>query len=295
MLGFVIDMMRRILSLFRSLFVATTIIAGGGYSTLASESKPVNRPSGKILIVVLENSDYSYALKQSGLASLAEQGAVLTQFHAEAHPSQPNYIALISGDLHGVRSDAAVDLPDRHVGDLLEAKGRSWKEYLEDYPGKCFRGWRAGNYVRKHNPFASFSNVTNSPVRCDRMVSAEQLRQDIRNGALPDLALYIPNLKNDGHDTNVAFASQWLSQKFLPLLGDPLPKDLLLVVTFDESASAKDNRILTVLFGAGVRPGALSGAHYDHYSLLRTIEDRFNLGTLGLKDAQAVAISDIWR
>ena len=38
------------------------------------------------------------------LRSLAT-GASLTDMHAETHPSQPNYLALFSGDTHGVRDD----------------------------------------------------------------------------------------------------------------------------------------------------------------------------------------------
>src|SRR5438105_2796468 len=56
----------------------------------------------KVVVVVLENTDYAEGLKQPFLASLAAKGALLTKFQAEAHPSQPNYIAMISGSTQGV-------------------------------------------------------------------------------------------------------------------------------------------------------------------------------------------------
>jgi hypothetical protein len=77
----------------------------------------------KVMMVVLENTDYAAALRQPFLASLAARGALLTHFSAEAHPSQPNYIAMIAGSTYGVSSDANVTLNGRHIGNLLEAKG----------------------------------------------------------------------------------------------------------------------------------------------------------------------------
>jgi len=44
--------------------------------------------------------------------------------------------------------------------------------------------------------------------------------------------------------------------------------------------------------GSQLRP--TSDFPYDHYSLLRTIEEAFELGTLGLEDTKAVPIGGIW-
>ena len=264
--------------------------------------KPVVPDFKRVMIVILENADYDDAIKQPFLASLARRGALLARFSAEAHPSQPNYIALISGSTQGVDgdSDATVDAP--HVGDLLEKKMLQWKVYAEDYPGDCFLGSTQGDYVRKHLPFLSFVDVQTNPVRCGRIVDASQLSADIETGRLPTYSLYIPNLDNDGHDTDVAYADQWLSMKFGPLLDDKrFTRGLLFIVTFDESEGGDDesgqvpNHILTVLVGNTVKPGSVSDGSYDHYSLLRLVEDRFDLGHLGLNDALATPIDDVWK
>src|ERR1700676_4302528 len=129
-----------------------------------------DEPQAKIMMVVLENTNYDAALHQPFLAALAKRGALLANFTAEAHPSQPNYIALISGATHGVTSDANVSLEGRQIGDLLEAKGLQWKAYAEGYPGNCFLGTEHGTYVRKHLPFLSFKSVQNDQQRCARIV-----------------------------------------------------------------------------------------------------------------------------
>src|SRR5262245_25688821 len=191
------------------------LLAGVIVATVTSTGEALARPSfQKVFVVVLENTDYATALAQPFLADLAPRGALLTNFFAVTHPSQPNYIAMVAGSTYGVTSSGNVTLNVSHLGDLLEASGRSWKVYAEGYPGNCFLGTGSGKYVRRHVPFLSFLNVQADPTRCQRIVEASALASDIQNGTLPDYALYVPDLNNDGHDTGVAFAGQWLARAF---------------------------------------------------------------------------------
>jgi hypothetical protein len=249
----------------------------------------------KVLVIVLENTDYDRAAAQPFMTKLAARGATLTAYNGVTHPSQPNYIAMIAGDTLGVKDDKPVNLPGRHLGDLLAAKGLSWGAYAEGYPGGCFLGDRSGKYVRKHVPFLSFTSVQKSPSQCAQIQDGSALDADAAAGRLPAFSLYVPNLSNDGHDTGVAVADQWLAGFLGPKLDDAaFMSGLLVVVTFDESASKTDSRILTILLGAGIKPGSASSASYDHYSLLRTIEDGLGLGDLGRKDSSASAIGGVW-
>jgi hypothetical protein len=253
-------------------------------------------PFEKVFIVVLENASYAGALAQPFLADLAARGALLANFFGEAHPSFPNYVALTAGSTYGISSNATVTLDVPHVGDLLEAAGRTWTVYAEGYPGDCFLGATSGAYVRRHVPFLSFASVQASPARCARVVDASVLAGDVAGGTLPDYALYIPDLNNDGHDTSVAFADHWLAQTFGPWLQDPRFTDgRLFVVTFDEAPTPGPNHVYTAVYGRGVVPGAVSALRYDHLSLLRTIEDALELPTLGQQDATAPPIMDVWR
>jgi hypothetical protein len=253
-------------------------------------------PFQKVFIVVLENTAYEDALAQPFLRALATNGALLTNFFAETHPSFPNYVALTAGSTYGLTSNTQITLDVPHIGDLLERAGRTWKTYAEGYPGDCFLGPSSGAYVRRHVPFLSFQNVQTDPARCARIVDASALAGDIENGTLPDYGLYIPDLNNDGHDTGVAFADQWLARTFGAWLADSRFMDgRLFVVTFDESSASSLNHIYTVLYGPGVRAGSTSASPHDHYSLLRTVEDMLGLGTLGQQDAAASAITDVWR
>ena len=249
----------------------------------------------RVMMVVLENEDAEAALLQPMMASLAARGALLRNYFAITHNSQPNYIALVAGNTFAVQNDPiTLDVP--HLGDLLDARGMSWKTYAEGYPGGCFLGAAAGAYVRRHNPLISFADVQSDPERCARIVPASQLDVDVLHQELPRFALYIPDLNHDGHDTSVADADAWLRARFEPLLADPnFNAGLLFIVVFDEGRVGGPNRVYCAFVGDGVRPGSVSFATYDHYALLRTIETIFHTGSLRRLDESAKVISDIWR
>jgi phosphatidylinositol-3-phosphatase len=244
-----------------------------------------------VLVVVFENKSYEQvvgAAQAPYLTSLARAGANFTDAHGETHPSQPNYIALLSGDTHGVTSDSC----PRNLGDqpnlarqLLDA-GRGFVGYSEDLPQVGFTGCGFGRgYARKHNPWVDFANV---PPRASQPLSA--LPADF--AALPAVAMVIPNLCNDMHDCPVATGDDWARQHLAGYLDWARTHNSLLIVTFDEDSGTAANRIPTVFVGPMVRPGDVGG-RVDHYSILRTIEDMYQLAPLG-GAASTAPIGGIW-
>ena len=263
----------------------------------------------KVVLLLFENEDFDRPISHPFFSEMAKKGALLTNYHAVAHPSEPNYIALTSGDTQGVTDDADHDLPGKHLGDLLEERGKTWKNYAENFPGNCFRGAFRGKYARKHTPFISYTNVSQS-ARCSRIVDASEFESDVKKNQLPDFSFYTPNMDNDAHDTDIGTADRWFKNTFEPLLDLPGFKDVVLIVTFDENecntigpwvASAKvasckgdTNQVYTIFYGAGVMRGVRSRFFANHYSLLKTIEAGFGLGSLGKQDEDAEVISGIW-
>jgi len=271
-----------------------------------------------VLLVVLENQDYDAVLREPYFRGLARRGALFTHYEALFHPSYPNYLALVGGTYFGTIGDdqTDIDASQRTIADLLEARGLTWRQYAEAYPGGCYRADAAGKlYGRKHVPFLSFDSVAKRPERCASVVAAAQF--DRRS--LPSFAFYSPDMCHDGHDfCGAAFdrlkglpgarylgivppklvqSATWLRGFLEPILADPVvTKDTLVVVTFDESLTEGNNHIYTVFLGDMVRAGATIDGCYDHYDLLRTIEDNFGIGTLGREDEKSDPIVEgVWR
>jgi hypothetical protein len=193
-----------------------------------------------------------------------------------------------------VTDDNTHTLDVRHIGDLIEEKGLTWRSYAEDYTGNCNLSATIGNYARKHEPFLSYKNVQNAPTRCANVVNATQFDIDLAAGNMADFTLYVPNNLDNGHDTGVAYADSWLSSRFSNLIKDPnFMKDNLFIVTFDEGDQG--DQIYTVLYGDSVVPGSTSSQTSGHYSLLATIEQILGLGSLGQGDSTAQPITGIWK
>ena len=250
----------------------------------------------KVIYIVFENEDQKQVISNAYFKSLAAKGANFTNLVAEIHPSQGNYIGMVAGDTYGINHDRNVDLNVPHLGDLLENKNRSWKTFAEGYPGKCFKGATNGLSARKHVPFMSFVNVTNNPARCENIVNEKTFFADWKSGKLPDFSMYIPNLKNDGHDTSIDFAATWLKTNFDGAFNDPkMMNDTLVILTYDESTYFGGNRVYNVLFGPMVKAGSVNAASHTHFSLLKMIEDEWDLGSLNRNDSRAETITGIWQ
>ncbi len=248
----------------------------------------------RIIFVVFENTDYTTALQQPFFHYLSQKGVLFSDMSALAHPSQGNYIALTSGDLNGVKDDSTYDVNASNIIDLIEKRGLSWKVYAENYPGHCFSGSASHGYVRKHNPFISYLDIQKSPTRCLNIVNADQFSIDAKNGRLTQYIFYVPNIKNDGHDTGASYADSWYRNQFGPYLADSqFMNNTVLVSTFDESKSHFGNHIYTSIVGSNIKPGVYS-RHLNIISLLKMVEDNWQLGSLGRQDLSAPSIDSIW-
>jgi len=275
----------------------------------------------RVVIIVLENVDYEVASQDKNFADLAAQGASFTNFHALFHPSYPNYLAMVAGTDFGIHrrgrylADAQVNFPNnvahRTIADRLVASGLDFKQYAEELPNEVCP-WhfssqhvsdKRGNYARRHVPFLSFREVQEK--WCDRVVRVDSSKsdnffvQDARKG-LVAYSFYTPNLNHDGHDTNAQTAGAWVKKFLADTFGEKLRQGTLVIVTFDESGGNADNRIYTLFLGDMVKPAnqqdpkALAKP-YNHYSVLRTIEDNFGLEPLTANDRNAAPITDIWK
>ena len=264
-----------------------------------------------VVIVVLENQGTREALDDANIASLVKGGAWFSNYYGLAHPSLPNYLAIVAGSTFGVEKDhLPAPLRASTIVDRLEAKGLTWKAYAEDYPGRCFLGNDAGEgrltprakptalYAKKHVPLLQFESTQKNPARCARVVNAREFMRDARAGRLPNYSFYSPNVFNDGHDTSLGTAARWLKgfvQSFRGTLG--MHQRTLLVVTWDEGGEedSRHNQVLTIFLGDVVNPGRYD-AKLTHYSLLRTIEDNFGLEPLAKGDRTAATVpTSVWR
>jgi acid phosphatase len=241
-------------------------------------------------VVIFENkasSQVDGSSRAPYLNALAAHSAVYPNTRATTHPSQPNYLALFSGDTQGVTSDRCPIRPhgrDNLARQLLDA-GLTFTGYSEGLPYPGYPGCGAGRYAAKHNPWVDFDNV---PAALNQPASA--LPADF--AALPTVAFLVPDLCHDMHDCPVANGDAWAQRELDGYARWAVRHDSLLIVTFDEDDGGHHAPVYTLLCGAGIRPGRVE-APITQYGLLATIEDWYHLPRLG-HARQATSIAGTW-
>ena len=233
----------------------------------------------------MENHTPVEALAGGFTAFLAASFGVADDYHAVAHPSVPNYLALTSGQTWGVTDDSYHRLGRQDLGDQLTTARVTWRAYMEDLVGNdCLHSPLP--YDPGHNPFA-FYGGTCPPNVVPLTAQAADLASTI-----PGLSWIAPNRCHDTHDCTVAVGDQWLRGEVGAILASSaFRSNSVLFVTWDEDDGSADNRVLTLV----VTPHLghrVSHRLYNHYSLLATVEDLLGVPRLA-NAAQAQAMSDL--
>ncbi len=283
----------RILSLlvFASILAACsapgTSISNG--TAAAQPAAPVPEFS-HIFVIVLENRAYDDVIgnkQDSYINTLARQYAIADQYYGVAHPSLPNYLALLGGDTFGINSDCTnCFVNEQNLIDQIEGSGRSWGAYQESMPHACFTGDAPPLYRQKHNPFIYFDNVRNNPARCEKIVPFTQFASDLSANTLPNFVWITPNMCSDTHDCSSGDGDTWLKTWVPQILSSPAWRNGgALFITFDEGkrtvgGPSDGGHLATLVISPLGKPGFRSATAYDHYALLRTVERAWGLPEL---------------
>jgi hypothetical protein len=253
-----------------------------------------------VVVIVFENEERGSVIGSSDAPTFtryARAYADFTHYDGVAHPSLPNYLALVSGSTHGITDDCTDCTVDaRNLADTFAAAHISWKTYAEGLPYAGYTGAFSGRYAKKHDPFVYFRDVFGRRRRLAHVVPFTQLRRDLAARRLPRFALVVPDLCDSMHDCSVATGDAWLHSVLPPLLRSRQLRGGVVFVVFDEGTSDEGGggRVPAFAAGPAVRPHSRFTRATSHYGLLRTIEDAWRLPRLG-ESAHAAPISGIWR
>ncbi|MEO5625789.1 MAG: alkaline phosphatase family protein [Dokdonella sp.] len=244
-----------------------------------------------VVIAIMENTGYSSIIGNTNGApyinSLLGSGASFSNAHGVTHPSQPNYLALFSGQQQGVTDDSCPHAfaGVANLGSQLLGAGLNFAGYSETMPSQGYAGCSSGNYARKHNPWVNFDNVPDTSNRT--FASFPSVFSD-----LPTVAIVVPNLCNDMHNCSISTGDTWLQNHLDGYVQWAKSHNSLFILTWDEDNFTTPNQIPMVFAGSNLIAGSYSEA-VDHYGVLRTLEDMYNLSALA-NAATAVPITDVW-
>jgi hypothetical protein len=268
-------------------------------SAAAAPGAPALR-IGHVFIVMLENEGYDVTFGPRSparyLNHLKGEGALVPNYFGTSHFSLGNYIALISGQAPNPATEYDCDVftefvasgitPDGQligsgcvypasvptIANQLEARGLSWKAYMEDMgddprresatcghppigaPDNTQGAQRGDQYATRHDPFVYFHAIIDTPSCALHVVNLRALDQDLDSSATtPNYVFITPNLCHDGHDGGaggpcvdgqpggLTSANRFLSSLVPRIVASAaFRRDGLLIITFDESDIESD-------------------------------------------------------
>lgn len=274
--------------------LATLALSAQSVSVARAPRSPTPR-IGHVFILLLENEGYQVSLGPTSPAQylnhLKRRGALVSNYYGISHFSLGNYIALISGqapnpatindcqqftefvstgvtpDGQAIGSGCVYPANVSTVANQLEARGLSWKAYMEDMGNNPQResatcghppigaadntqAAQVGDqYATRHDPFVYFHGIIDSPSCAQHVRNLRALGADLKSiAATPNYVFITPNLCHDGHDGGPAsqcvdgepgglVSADIFLQAVVPqiLASAAFRRDGLLIITFDES------------------------------------------------------------
>ena len=166
-------------------------------------------------MIMLENHSQNTTIGDPNLpylTKLAHTYGQATSYYGVTHPSQPNYVAAITGQLDITRMN---DVATNHYSwtnlvDQLESHGKTWGAYMEALPYAGFTGpiypdaaalppSGAALYTNKHDPFVLMDDILSSPARLAKIKPYTSLAADLNSRHAPDFVWISPDQCNDMH------------------------------------------------------------------------------------------------
>ena len=267
----------------------------------------------RVFIVVEENQSFSNVIGSGSmpyLNALADRYGLAVNYFANTQPSIGDYFWLTTGQNITNDSNFSGTVTADNIVRQLNAAGKTWKAYAQSLPSVGYTGGDQYPYVKRHNPFAYFSDVLENPSQANNIVPFTQFTSDLANNQLPHYSFIIPNQQNNAHDcpaaipncTNadkLAAADTWLKTNIDPLIASAeFRQGGLLVITFDESVNADTQHggghIATVVISSKTPQNFESNTLYQHQSTLRLMAEALGLTSFPGAAATAPNMSEFF-
>lgn len=143
----------------------------------------------------------------------------------------------------------------------------------------------------------SYNSATGDINRLAKSKNLTVFYDELENNTLPQWIWITPNMTSDGHDSSITTAGEWARGFLDPLLANENfnINRTLVILTWDECENyLKQNRVLAMLLGSAVSDdlvGTTNSTEFNHYSLSKTAQVNWGLGSLGKNDVDATSLT----
>ncbi len=194
------------------------------------------------------------------------------------------------------------------IFDRLEAKGISWKFYVQNYDPTINYRTRTTTEVDNPNrlsqliwvPLLSQDRFIDDPKLASHIVSLDQYYTDLQNGTLPEVAYMVPSGASEHPPGRIQSGEKFTRGLIQELMRSQYWNSSAFVVSYDDWGGWYDHvpppqiddyglgfRVPTILVSPYARQGYIDSNQYEYSSILKFIEDNWGLQPLSQRDAQS--------
>ncbi|HEY2951252.1 MAG TPA: alkaline phosphatase family protein, partial [Verrucomicrobiae bacterium] len=275
---------------------------------------PVINGIKTVFMILMENHDWDTIVGSPFCpyinTNLLPKSSYTTRYYSPlgVHPSEPNYLWLVSGTNFNVRNDDAPSLNHQSSTNtlfhLLDRAGLSWKCYAEDISGTTVPDVNSGQYAVRHVPFVYFDSVrSNLSYSTNHIRPFGELARDLTNNTVARFNFLVPNTTNDMHDLSPGSPStrvqgdNWLAREMPKILASPAyTNGGAIFIVWDEGSNETDGPMGMIVLSPRAKGGGYhNDIFYTHSSLLRSLQDIFGVKPYLADAAYANNLSDLFK
>ena len=194
------------------------------------------------------------------------------------------------------------------IFDSLQEQGISWKFYVQNYdPNLNYR--TMADYPRNRAsqvtwaPLLAMDRFLDDPELSSHIVNLDEYYDDLQNGTLPAVAYIVPSGPSE-HPPSSLRSGQIFSRGLITaLMRSDFWNSSAFMVAYDDWGGWYDHvsppqvdeygygpRVPALLVSAYARPGYIDHTTLDFSSMLKFIEDNWQLQPLGARDANSASL-----
>jgi phospholipase C len=244
--------------------------------------------------------------------NLADEYVLYDRFFSSAGAgSFLNHVYWITGRPAGgydrISLTGLKDVPT--IFDRLEAKGISWKFYVQNYePRLTYRTIKQFPPNRSSQviwvPVLNFDRYLDSPRLMKHIVPLPQYYRDLQDGTLPAVSYIAPSGPSEHPPSSVASGQAYIRTLLNALVQSSAWKSSAFMLAYDDWGGWYDHvkpphvdefgygfRVPALLVSPYAKRGAIDHHTLDFTSILRFIEDNWGLAPLAARDRNARSIA----
>jgi len=245
------------------------------------------------------NAPTDMVAQLDGSGMLAKDGAVTPDGYA-VNTIQTSY------QPHSAKiTDPAKLLPPQDgvtIGDRLSEKGVSWAWYSGGW-NDALAGKPDPLFQFHHQPFAYFKQFGDgTDAKKQHLKDEADMLAAIADGSLPAVTFWKPIGAENEHPgyANVSSGDHKVATVLQQIEKSPLWASTAVIITYDENGGSWDHvappkidgwgpgtRVPTLIISPFAKKGFVDHTQYDTTSILKLIEERYDLQPLGSRDAAA--------